>query len=167
MLNVIKILTANLDVAVACLQKLAEREFEAQKKDEEVSQAEAEEQAVRKLRTEGTPCNLANFEVWRDAFENEMLEKAAEEEAQAVTGKKQKVEKKEDKSGRITGFLHFTGKAGKNLEEMEKAAEAAEGAPIDPDELDVDEDLFDIGDDEDLDDLDFDDDDDDEEEPDI
>jgi hypothetical protein len=88
-----------------------------------------------------------------------MTEMAAEEESQSDTGKKQKGEKKEDKSGRITGFMHFTGKGGKNLEEMEKAAE----------ELEVDEELFDLEDDDDLDDLDFDDDeeDDDEGDPEI
>lgn len=142
-------------------KKLAEREFEAQKKEEEISQAEAEEQSVRKRRTEGTPCNKENFEAWRAKFEKEMSEKAAEEELQSEGGKKLKGEKKEDKSGRITGFMHFTGKGGKNLEEMEKAAE----------ELEVDEELFDLEDDDDLDDLDFDDeeedDDEDEEDPEI
>ena len=73
MLNVINVLTANLDVAVACLQKLAESEFEANRKERErgrgYSQTEVEEQAIRKLRTEkGTPCNLANFEAWRATF---------------------------------------------------------------------------------------------------
>ena len=90
-----------------------------------------------------------------------MAEKTAEEEALADVGKKQKGDKKEDKSGRITGFMHFSGKGGKNLEEMEKAA----------DELDIDEELFDLEDDDDLDDLDFEDDEDedvgDDEEPDI
>jgi len=71
MLNVINVLTANLDVAVACLQKLAESEFEANRKERGrgYSQTEVEEQAIRKLRTEkGTPCNLANFEAWRATF---------------------------------------------------------------------------------------------------
>jgi hypothetical protein len=84
-----------------------------------------------------------------------MAEQAAEEEAQGDIGKKQKVEKKEDKSGRITGFMHFSGKGGKNLEEMEKAADEL---------VDIDEELFDLEDDDELDDLDFDDD---EDEPDI
>ncbi|KAI2509919.1 hypothetical protein MHU86_4484 [Fragilaria crotonensis] len=91
-------------------KKLSEREFEAQKKEEEISQAEAEEQLVRKRRTEGTPCTKENFDAWRAAFEKEMAEKAAEEEAQTDVGKKHKGEKKEDKSGRITGFMHFSGK---------------------------------------------------------
>jgi hypothetical protein len=116
---------------------------------------------VRKRRTEGTPCTKENFDAWRTAFEQEMAEKTAEEEALADVGKKQKGDKKEDKSGRITGFMHFSGKGGKNLEEMEKAA----------DELDIDEELFDLEDDDDLDDLDFEDDEDedvgDDEEPDI
>mmetsp|Transcript_13399 Transcript_13399/g.19746 ORF Transcript_13399/g.19746 Transcript_13399/m.19746 type:complete len:295 (+) Transcript_13399:127-1011(+) len=137
-------------------KKLAEREFEAQKKEEELTQAEMEEQAVRQRRAEGTPCTLENFEVWRTAFEKELEEEALEEETKMEGGKKQK-EKREDKSDRITGFAHFSGKAGKavNLDEIEKAAAEAEDAPIDPEELDVDEDLFDLDDDEDLDDLDF------------
>lgn len=147
------------------LQKLAAREFESQKRSDEMSLAEVEEQSVRKRRAEGTPCNSKNFEIWREAFSKEMAEKDAEEEAAKLESAKKQKEKKEDKSGRITGFLHFSGKAGKNLEDMEKAAEEAEGAPIDPDELDVDEDLFDLEDDEDLDSLDFEDDEDDE--PDI
>jgi gluconate kinase len=120
---------------------------------------EVEEQTVRKRRAEGTPCNKENFEIWRQKFAKEMAEKEAEEEAiKAESAVKKQKEKVVDKTGRITGFLHFSGKAGKNLEEMERAAEEAE---IDPDELDVDEDLFDLEDDEDLDDLDFDDDEDD------
>lgn len=125
-----------------------------------------EEQAVRKRRAEGTPCNKENFEVWRTAFEQELEEKAAEEGLEGEqTGKKLK-EKKVDKSGRITGFLQFSGKVGQAVEDMEKAAEEAADAAIDPEDLDVDEELFDLEDDEDLDDLDFDDDSDDEE-PDI
>lgn len=147
-------------------KKNAERQFEAQKKEEALSQAEVEEQAVRKRRAEGTPCNKENFEVWRTAFEQEMKEKAAEEGLEGEqTGKKLK-EKKVDKSGRITGFLQFSGKVGQAVEDMEKAAEEAADAAIDPEDLDVDEELFDLEDDEDLDDLDFDDDSDDEE-PDI
>lgn len=84
-----------------------------------------------------------------------MAERAAEEEAQADIGKKQKGEKKEDKSGRITGLMHFSGQGGKNLEEMEKAADEL---------VDIDEELFDLEDDDELDGLDFDDD---EGEPDI
>lgn len=146
------------------MQKLAEREFEAQKKEEELTQAEMEEEAVRKRRAEGTPCTQENFETWRTSFEKELEEMASEEETRLDGGKKQK-DKREDKSGRITGFAHFTNKAGKTvcLDDIEKAAAEAESAPINPEELDVDEDLFDLEDDEDLDDLDFDEDD----EPDI
>jgi hypothetical protein len=128
---------------------LSEREYETQRKEEQISQAEAEEQSVRKRRTEGTPCTRENFEAWRDSFLKEIAENVAEEEALTDGGKRQKGEKKEDKSGRITGFMQFSGKGGKNLEEMEKAAE----------ELDVDEELFDLADEDDLDDLDFEDDD--------
>lgn len=129
-----------------------------------------EEQAVRKRRTEGTPCNKENFEIWREAFQKEMNEKAAEEGVDGEQSGKKQREKKVDKSGRITGFLQFSGKVGQAVEDMEKAAEEAAGAMIDPEELDVDEDLFDLDDDEDLDDLDFDDDEDsdlDDEEPEI
>eukprot|EP00543_Licmophora_paradoxa_P008417 CAMPEP_0202443502 /NCGR_PEP_ID=MMETSP1360-20130828/2733_1 /ASSEMBLY_ACC=CAM_ASM_000848 /TAXON_ID=515479 /ORGANISM="Licmophora paradoxa, Strain CCMP2313" /LENGTH=295 /DNA_ID=CAMNT_0049059191 /DNA_START=76 /DNA_END=963 /DNA_ORIENTATION=- len=144
-------------------KKLAEREFESQKKDEEMTQTELEEQAVRKRRAEGTPCNQENFEKWKVAFEEEMAEQEAMREAESAAGTKKSKEKKEDKSGRITGFMHFSGKAGiMNLEDIERAAQEAENAPIDPNELDVDEELFDLEDDEDLDDLDFDDDDDEE-----
>jgi hypothetical protein len=142
------------------LQKIAEREFESQKEEIKISQAEAEEQTVRRRRLEGTPCTKETFEAWRVKFEQEMADAAAEDELKAEVGKKQKAEKKEDKTGRITGFMHFTGKGGKNLEEMERAAE----------ELDVDEDLFALDDDDDLEDLDFEDDDeeeDEEEEPEI
>jgi hypothetical protein len=139
-----------------CFQKIAEREFESQKEEIEISQAEAEEQTVRRRRLEGTPCTKENFEAWRLKFDQEIAEAAADEELKAEGGKKQKGEKKEDKTGRITGFLHFSGKGGKNLEEMERAAE----------ELNVDEELFELDDDDDLEDLDFEDDEDDEEDDD-
>lgn len=149
--------------------------FESQKRHDELTEAETEEQEVRKRRAEGTPCNKENFEAWRERFNQEMEAKKDHDEANAVadTGKKKKqVEKKEDKTGRVTGFLHFSGK---NLEAIERAAEAAASQDLteaERAELAIDEDLFD--DDEDLDDLDFDSDDDgdddgddDEEEPDI
>jgi len=147
-------------------KKLAEREFETQKKEDEMSRAEIEELTVRKRRAEGTPCIKENFDKWREEFEKEMAEKAAEEGAMKESAGKKSKEKKEDKSGRTTGFSQFTDKSGKriNLDDIEKAAAEAEDAPIDPEELDVDEELFELEDDDDLDDLDFDDDDD---EPDI
>lgn len=153
-------------------QKNAEREYEAQKKEDELTEAELEEQAVLKRRAEGTPCTKENFEVWKESFEREMSEKAQTEEeySKIDSGKKQK-EKKEDKTGRLSGFQLFSGKGDSmvNMDDMERAAEEAADQPIDPDELDVDEDLFDLEDDEDLDDLDFDEDeeDDEEEEPQI
>jgi hypothetical protein len=147
---------------------VAEQEFESQKKHEDISQAEMEEQEVLKRRAEGTPCTMENFLKWKRKFDEEMAQKeveAAEAAEREMSGRKK--EKKEDKSGRLTGFEQFSGKA-MNLEAIEQAALEAENDEIDPDELDVDEDLFDI-DDEDLDELDFDsdDEDEDEEEPDI
>lgn len=149
----------------------AQKAFEAQKKVEEMTEAEAEELAVRKRRAEGTPVNEETFNEWKERFEAEMLQKMEEEAVETVGETKKKKEKVVDKSNRITGFLQFSDKSGNfNLEAMEAAAENAE---VDEDEENlenVDEDLFD--DDEDLDDLDFDDeddddDDDDEQEPDI
>jgi hypothetical protein len=144
---------------------VAQQEFESQKKGEEISEAELEEQAVLKLRAEGTPCTKENFLEWKRKFDEEMAQKAleaAEITERELTGRKK--EKKEDKSGRLTGFAQFSG-AAMNLEAIEAAAQEAENEEIDPDELNVDEELFDV-DDEDLDELDFDSDDyEDEEEP--
>lgn len=152
-------------------EALVARDYiESQKKHYDISEAETEEQQVRKRREEGTPCNKENFERWRDAFAKEMEEKIILDEAAALgdATKKKKVlmEKKEDKAGRITGFAHFSGKT-LNLEALERAAEEAEAQEVTESEFgEVDEELFDN--DEDLDDLDFDsNDDDDEDEPDI
>jgi predicted ATP-binding protein involved in virulence len=161
-------------------QKKAQQEFESQKQVDGLTEAEAEELAVRKRRAEGTPCNKENFEAWKAKFEKEMAElkaKEKEEDQANLSKKKQQKDKTVDKSGRLTGFQHFSGKTGMlNIDEaMEAQWENAE--KDDEEESDgednlaenVDEDLFDV-DDEDLDDLDFDDDDDDdeeEEEPDI
>ena len=141
-----------------------------------MTEAEAEELAVRKRRAEGTPCTEDNFMVWKAKFDAEMTAQAEKEAGEAAaegsTAKKKK-EKVVDKSGRLSGFEQFSGKAGGiiNLEAMEAEAENAE---VDEDEAIADEeaaaalaevedeDLFDV-DDEDLDDLDFDD----EEEPEI
>lgn len=97
--------------------------------------------------------------------ENERLKAEAASESKKKGGKT--TTKEVDKSGRLTGFQHFTDKAGTlNLEAIEAAAENAQ---VDEDEeVDVDEDLFDLEDDDldDLDDMDFDSDDEDDE-PDI
>ena len=144
-----------------------------------MTQAEAEELAVRKRRAEGTPCTEENFLEWKEKFEAEMALLAEKENDPSGSGdgpsKKKNKEKVVDKSGRVTGFLQFSDRAGGsiNLEAMEAAAENAQ---VDEEEAAADEeaaaaaavedeDLFDL-DDEDLDDLDFDDDDD-EDEPDI
>lgn len=151
---------------------VAQQEYESHKKQEEMTQAEKEEQDVLKRRTEGTPCTRENFEEWKRKFDDEIAEKgaeAAEVAEKELSGRKR--EKKEDKSGRLTGYEQFSGKA-MNMEAIEAAAQEAENEEIDPEELDVDEELFDV-DDDDLDDLDFDDseeeddDDDEDEEPDI
>lgn len=156
-------------------QQKAQLTYEAQKQKEELTEAEAEELAVRKRRAEGTPCTDETFYVWREKFDAEMEEeRQKKEEEAAAEGRKKggKTEKVVDKSGRLTGFEQFSGKTGTvDWEAMEAATENAQRDEDDEEAedgeaLEVDEDLFDV-DDDDLDDLDFDDDDDDEEEPDI
>eukprot|EP00521_Asterionellopsis_glacialis_P015069 CAMPEP_0195290838 /NCGR_PEP_ID=MMETSP0707-20130614/6548_1 /TAXON_ID=33640 /ORGANISM="Asterionellopsis glacialis, Strain CCMP134" /LENGTH=324 /DNA_ID=CAMNT_0040351019 /DNA_START=45 /DNA_END=1019 /DNA_ORIENTATION=+ len=143
----------------------AAQEFEAQKKEDDVTQAELEEMAVRKRRAEGTPCTKENFHAWKVQFDAEMMELAAAQKLQDdqnITKKQEKAlaKKQVDKSGRLTGYAQFSDKVmgSLNLEEME---EAAEHAQVDEDEEeldnleDLDEDLFDVDDDlDDLDDLD-------------
>lgn len=155
--------------------------YESQKQKEELTEAEAEELAVRKRRAEGTPSTDETFLAWKARFDAEMAQKREEEEAAAADTKKKggKGEKKVvDKTGRLTGFQQFSGKTGTvDWEAMEAATENAQRDEDEEEEdeeggdLDVNEELFDV-DDEDLDDLDFDDnddedEDDDEEEPDI
>jgi len=143
----------------------AQQKFESQQVTEEMSQAEAEEIAVRKLRAEGTPCNKENFHAWKEKFDKEMEEREnAEDDApDKVTSSKEDIKKKLEEEvieARLTGHQQFTQKHGLvNMDALEQAAEdaAAEGT-LEVDELDVDEELFD--EDEDLDDLDFDSDDD-------
>lgn len=166
-------------------QQKAQLTYESQKQKEEMTEAEAEELAVRKRRAEGTPVNDETFYAWREKFDAEMkAEKLkAEEEAGGDSKKKGggKEKKVVDKSGRLTGFEQFSGKTGTlDWEAMEAATENAQRDEDSEDDdedqedeanlEDVDEELFDV-DDDDLDDLDFDDDDDDddddEEEPDI
>mmetsp|Transcript_13950 Transcript_13950/g.38347 ORF Transcript_13950/g.38347 Transcript_13950/m.38347 type:complete len:297 (-) Transcript_13950:91-981(-) len=148
----------------------ASQQFESQKHVEQMTEAEAEELAVRKRRAEGTPVNRDTFEIWKAKFEKEMEEQWQRDKENASENSNKKASKKEkvvDKSGRVSGFLQFNGKAGTlNLEAIEAAADDAQ---VDEDEEEnlenVDEGLFDV-DDDDLDDLDFDDDDE-EEDPDI
>jgi hypothetical protein len=156
--------------------------YEAQKQKEELTEAEAEDLALRKRRAEGTPCNDETFSEWRKKFDAEMEQERLEEQEVATGDSKKKgskVEKVVDKSGRLTGHQQFSGKMGTvDLEAMEAAIEHAQRDEDEEEEegvnVDVNEELFDV-DDEDLDDLDFDDDDDedgdddedDEEEPDI
>ena len=152
-------------------QQKLQATFESQKEEEKFTTAELEEMAVRKRRAEGTPCTLENFLEWRNRFYQEMAAiKADETQEDGNTGKVKKKDKVKqvDKSGRITGYEHFSSKA--NIEALEAAAEMAEQddtALVDEDDdEDIDnENLFD--DDVDLDDLDFDDEDDEEEEVDI
>ena len=123
-------------------------------------------------RAEGTPVTDETFAEWCDKFNAEIDEESECLKADAASDSKKKggkgTAKEVDKSGRLTGFQHFTDKAGTlNLEAIEAAAENAQ---VDEDEeVDVvDEDLFDLEDDDldDLDDMDFDSDDEDDE-PDI
>ena len=122
-------------------------------------------------RAEGTQCTDETFAAWRDKFNDEMERERERLKAEAAADSKRKgsskgATKEVDKSGRLTGFQHFTDKAGTlNLEAIEAAAENAlvdENEPVDV----LDENLFDVEDDDldDLDDMDFDSDDD---EPDI
>lgn len=135
-----------------------------------MSQAEAEELAVRKRREEGTPVTDATFAEWWSKYSAEM-EQRKEEEKAAAAAEDSKADKKNANAAsimdeRLTGFQIFSEKAGVfNLEKLEAAAEELENdtSALDPEELgEVDEELFD--DDDDLDDLDFDSDDDDDEE---
>ena len=124
-------------------------------------------------RAEGTQCTDQTFAAWRDKFNAEMEDELQRLKAEETSDSKKKgsaknATKEVDKSGRLTGFQHFTDKSGTlNLEAIEAAAENAQ--VDETEEVDVvDEDLFDLQDDDldDLDDMDFDSDDD-EEEPDI
>lgn len=148
----------------------AEQKFEAQKEQQEMTEAELEELTVRKRRAEGTPCNKENFLAWLEKFDAEMKvkeeEKAAVAEKEASSSSSKKKDKgankaSEDTSGRLTGFEHFSGNnAMVSMEAIEAAVDQiAEG----DDDINVNEELFD--DDDDLDDLDFDDDEEEEEEP--
>eukprot|EP00568_Trieres_chinensis_P012749 CAMPEP_0183291846 /NCGR_PEP_ID=MMETSP0160_2-20130417/1121_1 /TAXON_ID=2839 ORGANISM="Odontella Sinensis, Strain Grunow 1884" /NCGR_SAMPLE_ID=MMETSP0160_2 /ASSEMBLY_ACC=CAM_ASM_000250 /LENGTH=295 /DNA_ID=CAMNT_0025452705 /DNA_START=76 /DNA_END=963 /DNA_ORIENTATION=+ len=137
-----------------------EQQFEAQKIEEEMTQAELEEIAVRKRRAEGTPCTEENFLAWKAKYEEEMEQKAeeeAEQDEKEGAGKKKADRKKDEMADRPTGYELFSGKAGvMNLEALEEELDDVEDDDgVEVDELDVDEDLFD--DDDDLDDLDFDD----------
>lgn len=115
-----------------------------------MTEAEREELEVAKRRAEGTPCNKENFEIWQARFLNEMVEEREREDQtdDGKVGRKKDRSQDVDKSGRMTGFHHFSDKMN-NLEALEAAAEEAEKG------FEGDEELFD--EDIDLDDLDFDD----------
>jgi hypothetical protein len=117
-----------------------------------MTEAEKEELEVTKRRAEGTPCNKENFELWQANFlqelsERKMIDELTEDDGKGGRQKKDKT-KDIDRSGRMTGFDHFSNKM-VNLEALELAAEQAEVG------FAGDEDLFE--EDVDLDDLDFDD----------
>lgn len=160
-----------------------QQEFESQKIKEELTEAEAEEMAVRKRRAEGTPCNKENFLAWKERFDKEMeeLRMAKEDELGQQqqqsqgdrTGKKSLSKKRselEEMENRLTGYQQFCDKLGlASLDALEKAAEEAQyeeeddnegeyddNGDVNVDELDLDEELFDDDDEDDLDDLDFD-----------
>jgi hypothetical protein len=141
-------------------QQKAQSAFETQKEQSKMTDAEREELEVTKRRAEGTPCNKENFEAWQARFLQEMAEeKSRDDDNEDGKGgkKKDKGTKDVDKSGRLTGFEHFSNKMD-NFQALEAAAEEAENGDFD----DVDEELFD--DDVDLDDLEFDDEDDEDDE---
>ena len=96
-------------------QEQAQQKFESQQVTEEMSQAEAEEIAVRKLRAEGTPCNKENFHAWKEKFDKEMEEREnAEDDApDKVTSSKEDIKKKLEEEvieARLTGHQQFTQK---------------------------------------------------------
>jgi hypothetical protein len=119
-----------------------------------MTEAEREEIEVTKRRAEGTPCTQENFEEWQANFLQEMLTKKLNSDGLNVEdgkGKQRKDKVKDvDRTGRMTGFEHFSNKT-VNLEALELAAAEAEQG------FEADENLFE--DDVDLDDMDFDDDD--------
>jgi hypothetical protein len=122
-----------------------------------MTEAEREEIEVTKRRAEGTPCNAENFEHWQAKFLQEMAtSKERQESDMNEDGRsKQRSEKVKDvdRTGRMTGYQHFSNKM-VNLETLELAAAEAEQG------FEADENLFE--DDVDLDDMDFDDEDEDE-----
>ena len=76
-------------------QQKAKQSFEAQRKVEDLTEAETEELEVRKRRAEGTPVNKETFERWKEKFEAEMREQREREEEEAAgDGKKKKENKK-------------------------------------------------------------------------
>ena len=136
-------------------QNKAQAAYETQKQNEEMTEAEREEIEVTKRRAEGTPCTKDNFEAWQANFLQEMLTQKLNSDGNDDEGKgklrKDKV-KDVDRTGRMTGFEHFSNKM-VNLEALELAAAEAEQG------FEADENLFE--EDIDLDDMDFDDDEDD------
>jgi len=151
------------------------QEFESQKQETELSQAGLEELEVVKRRTEGTPCTLENFELWKAQFEAEQEELLLQQKLQQQSekgGKKSNSPMIDKKAGRLTGFQQF--QSGKMVE-IDEALEDGSKLPPSEDDNDyedeestavgekmlakgvvVDANLFNVEDD-DLDDLDFDD----------
>jgi hypothetical protein len=122
-----------------------------------MTEAEREELEVTKRRAEGTPCTKENFEKWQSKFLQEMNEFKSNNNNGDDDGKsKQRKDKIKDvdRTGRMTGYEHFSNKM-VNLEALELAAAQAEQG------FEADENLFE--EDIDLDDMDFDDDDDEDE----
>mmetsp|Transcript_14080 Transcript_14080/g.26456 ORF Transcript_14080/g.26456 Transcript_14080/m.26456 type:complete len:339 (-) Transcript_14080:1888-2904(-) len=148
-----------------------QKEFESQKIKEELTQAEAEEMAVRKRREEGTPCNKENFLAWKERFEKEMEElKMVDKEddpgqmqsfggagagaggggGDNKSGRKLLSKKRselEEMENRLTGYQQFCDKLGLlNLDALEKAAEEAECGEYNDENDDDDDDNDDEGD---------------------
>merc|ERR1712238_51212 len=121
------------------------QEYESQKQEEQMTEAEMQYLEVRKRRSEGTPCTEENFLKWRDVYEEEMALKAEEKKANADDDDMRKKKKKGDggknkigadgrskkeedaMEGRLTGFEYFSQKVGGvlNLDALEKAADEA------------------------------------------
>lgn len=124
-----------------------------------MTEAEREELEVTKRRAEGTPCTKENFEKWQTAFLQEMANKKSQNDTliddDGMKSKQRKDKTKDnERTGRMTGFEHFSNKM-VDIEALELAAAEAEQG------FEADENLFE--DDIDLDDMDFDEDDDDDE----
>jgi len=154
------------------LQAKNTQEYESQKQEDQMTEAEIQDLEVRKRRTEGTPCTEEHFLKWKAGYEEEMALKDEQDRANADDDDMRKKKKKGDggknkigadgrskkeeeaMEGRLTGFEYFSQKTGGllNLDALEKAADeaAASGGDgvedYDDDAVnidDLDEDLFD------------------------
>eukprot|EP00587_Corethron_hystrix_P008120 CAMPEP_0113316530 /NCGR_PEP_ID=MMETSP0010_2-20120614/11772_1 /TAXON_ID=216773 ORGANISM="Corethron hystrix, Strain 308" /NCGR_SAMPLE_ID=MMETSP0010_2 /ASSEMBLY_ACC=CAM_ASM_000155 /LENGTH=329 /DNA_ID=CAMNT_0000173271 /DNA_START=49 /DNA_END=1038 /DNA_ORIENTATION=+ /assembly_acc=CAM_ASM_000155 len=129
-----------------------QREYESQKTEDTMTQAEIEEMEVRKRRAEGTPCTDETFEKWANSFN---AEKETEDESRNNNATTEKLNGRElFLQGLAKG--RGIGKSAAGLEAAVASAGSVKKNAVAAAE-NADEDLFDDGD-SDLDDLDFDDD---------